>query len=426
MEDPLCDMERRGLLHDCTDRQALSALLKSKMVTVYVGFDPTSDSLHVGSLVPILGLVRFQRAGHRPIALAGGGTGMIGDPSGKTSERALLDREKIAENLAAIKKQLARFLDFEAGRNAAKLMDNADWLCRLDLIGFLRDIGKRFTVNAMIAKESVRSRMEDRESGISFTEFSYMLLQAYDFLHLYRTEGCELQAGGSDQWGNITAGIDLIRRVEGATAYGLTFPLITTSDGKKFGKTEAGTVWLDPGKTSPYRFYQYWMQVDDRDAVRFLNYFTFLDAGRIEELEQSLRRSPEKREAQATLAFEVTALVHGREAAAAAKRASEVVFGGEVTGVAERDLEEVIRDLPSTVVSKDYIAAGPSLVDVLVKAGVCRSKGEARRDIAGGGIYVNNARTSGEDAKLSTAHALFGKYILLRKGRKSYHALRVE
>ncbi|MCX7805241.1 MAG: tyrosine--tRNA ligase [Planctomycetota bacterium] len=426
MENILPELESRGLIEDCTDRDALGKLLASKRVTVYVGFDPTADSLHVGNLVPLLGLVRFQRAGHRPIAVAGGGTGLIGDPSGKATERALLDRDRLNANLAAIKAQLARFLDFESKTNPARMVDNADWLCRLDLIGFLRDVGKRFTVNAMIAKESVRSRMEDRESGISFTEFSYMLLQAYDFLHLYRTEGCELQAGGSDQWGNITAGIELIRKADGGAAYGLTFPLITTADGKKFGKTEAGTVWLDPRKTSPYRFYQYWMRVDDRDVVRFLNYFTFLNAEQVGELERSVRESPEKREAQATLAFEVTALVHGAEAARSARRASEVLFGGEVAGVSEADLAEIAGDMPATKVPEDFVAGDPPLVDALVRCGLCRSKGEARRDISGGGIYVNNVRARGEDAKLSPADALFGKYILLRKGKKTYHALVIE
>ncbi len=426
MENILPELYRRGLVADCTDREALGNLLASKRATLYVGFDPTADSLHVGSLVPLLGLARFQRAGHRPIAVAGGGTGLIGDPSGKATERALLDRDKLAANLASIKSQLARFLDFESKTNPAKIVDNADWLCRLDLIGFLRDIGKRFTVNAMIAKESVRSRMEDRESGISFTEFSYMLLQAYDFLHLYRTEGCELQAGGSDQWGNITAGIELIRKVEGGTAFGLTFPLITTADGKKFGKTEAGTVWLDPRRTSPYRFYQYWMRVDDRDAIRFLNYFTFLDAERVAELERSVRESPERREAQAALAFEVTALTHGAEAARAARRASEVLFGGEVAGVSEADLAEIAGDMPTTKLPKDFAAGSPPLVDALVRCGLCKSKGEARRDLAGGGIYVNNVRASGEAARLSSADALFGRYILLRKGKKTYHALVLE
>lgn len=414
------DLRARGLVHDHTDQLEMLDALEKGGMTVYCGFDPTADSLHIGSLLPITGLMRFQQAGHRPIGVVGGATGMIGDPSGKSEERNLLNAETLERNINGMRAQLESFLDFGQGNNAAKLVNNADWLGQMNLVDFLRDTGKHFSIGYMMAKESVKTRIS--EAGISFTEFSYMVLQAYDFLHLHDEEGCTLQIGGSDQWGNITAGIELIRRVRGKSAYGITFPLITTSDGRKFGKTEAGNIWLDPNRTSPYQFYQYWIQTDDRDVGRFLRYFTFLPLEEIEAIEKTHQEQPEKREGQRRLAWEVTTLVHGKDATESIIRASAILFGGSLAGVTERDLLMAAAEMPLT--KRAHNLPLP-LVDLLVDSGLCKSKSMARKDLKGGGIYVNNNRTQDENASLSEEDLLFEQYILLRKGKKNYHLLQL-
>ena len=411
------ELQARGLVHDFTDQPAMFDALRKGGMSVYCGFDPTADSLHVGNLVPITGLMRFQRAGHRPIVLVGEGTGMIGDPSGKSEERNLLDHKVLGENIEGIRKQLEKYLDFR-GPNSAKLVNNADWLENLGLIEFLRDTGKHFTVGYMMAKDSVKSRMAD--AGISYTEFSYMALQAFDFLHLFDTEECALQIGGSDQWGNITAGVELIRRARGKPAYVITFPLITMSDGRKFGKTEEGNIWLDVRRTSSYRFYQYWIQTDDKDVGRFLRYFTFLPLEEIQEIEKEHLKKPELREGQRRLAFEMTSLIHGEKAARSAGNASQILFGGKIEGMEESDLLEAAAEMPKTEPTGGLPV---STVDTLAETGLCKSKGMARKDIRGGGIYVNNLRVADEDASISPEDLLFGQYILLRKGKKTYHLL---
>ena len=419
------ELHGRGIIEQATPEIEQGALDQERL-TVYCGFDPTASSLHVGTLVPILGLVRLQRAGHRPIAVVGGGTGLIGDPSGKTDERKMLTRETVEENVEGIRAQLARFLDFESRDNPAVLVNNAEWLGAFSLVDFLRDIGKHFRVNAMLQKESVRSRLEDREHGMSFTEFSYMLLQAADFLHLYDRFGCTLQIGGSDQWGNITAGIELIRRLRGAKSHGMTFPLLMTASGTKFGKSEAGTVWLDAERTSPYEFYQFWVRCDDRDVVRFLRLFTFLDQGRIAELEEVVRTRPDGREAQRTLAREVTALVHGEAEADKAIRASQVLFGEPVDGLDEATILGIFADVPSVDVSRELVAGeGWPLVDALVTGGSCKSKGEARRLIQGGGVYLNNHRVAAVEARLTLEGLASEGTAVLRSGKKSYLLVRV-
>ncbi|MDA1275805.1 MAG: tyrosine--tRNA ligase [Verrucomicrobia bacterium] len=411
----------RGLISDCTDTAELSKRSSSGMLTLYCGFDPTADSLHVGSLVPLLGLRRFQLCGHRPIAVAGGATGSIGDPSGKAAERQLLSRESLSNNIERLKGQLSNWLDFGDAPNAAKLLDNADWTAPVTLLEFLRDIGKHFTVNMMVAKESVRARMEDRESGISYTEFSYMLLQALDFFHLCKEQECELQIGGSDQWGNITAGIDLCRKKLGRQVYGLTLPLITNTDGTKFGKTESGAVWLDSNKTSVYRFYQFWMRTDDRDAIRYLKFFTFLTRDEINELERSHQERPEARDAHRALAKSVTALIHGETAANEAIGASEVLFGGGLDGISEGIFREIASEVPSTTVEgSKFDGDGMPLVELLVSVELSQSKGQARKDVTGGGIYVNNVRESDPLRTLQRDSFLFGKFLLLRKGKRNY------
>jgi tyrosyl-tRNA synthetase len=393
-------------------------------VTLYAGFDPTADSLHVGNLVPLLGLRRFQIQGHHAIALAGGATGSIGDPSGKTQERQLLTREVLASNIAKVKEQLRRLLDFETKTNPARLLDNASWTEPVSYLDFLRDIGKHFSVNQMVAKESVRARMEDREAGISYTEFSYMILQAFDFHVLCRDNDCELQIGGSDQWGNITAGIDLCRKKLGRTVYGLTLPLITNADGTKFGKTEAGAIWLDPGRTSVYKFYQFWIRADDRDVVRYLKFFTFLPPEEIAALEKLHAENAGARAAHKALARAVTDLVHGPGATAEAMRASEILFGGELAGVSETTFNEIVGEVPTKEIGRSELdGAGKPLVELLVHTGLCSSKGQARKDIEGGGVYVNNVREADFQKTVSTNELLFGKHLLLRKGKRNYVVL---
>jgi len=414
------ELKWRGLLADCTDAPELGKKV-STPITLYCGFDPTADSLHVGNLVPLLALRRFQMLGHHPIAVAGGATGSIGDPSGKTQERQLLTKEVLERNIASVKEQLKRLLDFETKTNPARLVDNASWTANVSHLDFLRDVGKHFSVNQMVAKESVRARMEDREVGISYTEFSYMLLQAFDFLKLYGEYGCELQIGGSDQWGNITAGIDLIRKKLGKAAYGLTLPLITNADGTKFGKTQAGAVWLDPQKTSVYKFYQFWINTDDRDVIRYLKYFTFLPREEIESLEKKHAENPGAREAHKALTKAATDLIHGESATTEAIRASEILFGGELKGVAESTFNEIVGEVPTKEIVKTKLAgAGLPLVELLVHAGLCSSKGQARKDIEGGGVNVNNIREASAARAVTANDLLFGKHLLLRKGKKNY------
>jgi tyrosyl-tRNA synthetase len=419
------ELQWRGLVADCTDAAQFRARLAFAPITLYCGFDPSADSLHVGNLVPLLGLRRFQLAGHHPIAVAGGATGSIGDPSGKSAERQLLTKETLAANIAKVKPQLARLLEFDTAKspshNPARLVDNADWTAGVGYLDFLRDIGKHFSVNQMVAKESVRARMEDREAGISYTEFSYMLLQAFDFYVLCRDFGCELQIGGSDQWGNITAGIDLIRKKLGRHAFALTLPLITNADGTKFGKTEAGAVWLDPQRTSVYRFYQYWIRTDDRDVVRYLKFFTFLDREEIAALEKEHAANPGARAAHAALATAVTDLVHGEAATREAQRASALLFGGGLDGISETTFTEIVGEVPTQPAEASRFAGtGTALVDLLVHAGLCPSKGQARKDIEAGGIYVNNVRAADAHRAVTTGDLLFGRHVLLRKGKRNY------
>jgi tyrosyl-tRNA synthetase len=415
------ELRWRGLVADCTNMEALAARITEKKITLYCGFDPTADSLHVGSMVPLLALRRFQLFGHHPIALAGGATGSIGDPSGKSQERNLLTREVLNANIAGVKPQLKKLLDFETTTNPARLLDNMSWTEPLSYLDFLRDIGKHFSVNQMVAKESVRARMEDRESGISYTEFSYMLLQAFDFYVLARDLDCELQIGGSDQWGNITAGTDLIRKKLGHAAHGLTLPLITKSDGTKFGKTESGTIWLDVRRTSVYKFYQFWIQTDDRDVIRYLKYFTFLSQDEIASLEKQHVENPGARIAHRALATAVTDLVHGPGATAEAVRASEILFGGELAGIAESVFSEIVGEVPTKEIEKAQLdGIGKPLVEVLVHSGLCPSKGQARKDIEGGGVYVNNVRETSFQRAIKTDDLLFHKHLLLRKGKRSY------
>jgi tyrosyl-tRNA synthetase len=417
------ELKWRGLVYDCVE--GVADLLAREPVTVYNGFDATADSLHVGHLVPLIALARLQRFGHHPIALAGGGTSMIGDPSGKAAERQLLSRDVIEGNVDQIKKQLAHFLDFDVKTNPARVMNNANWLLTLPLIEFLRDVGKHFTVNYMVAKDSVRNRME-REDGLSFTEFSYMLLQSYDFLHLYENENCKLQTGGSDQWGNITAGTELVRRVRGAQVFGMVYPLITKSDGTKFGKTESGTVWLAAHRTSPYRFYQFWLNADDRDVIPYLKLFTFLPQPEVEGLAQDVIAKPEQRDAQRVLAREMTALVHGPTALARAEQASQALFGGDISGLTGEDIQDIFAEVPSSELPKIQIEGqGLNMVDLLVNTGFLKSKGEARRAIQEGGIYLNNQRVSDPAQSLALSDLLDGRFAVLRRGRKNYHLVKV-
>ncbi len=422
------DLKWRGLLADCTDLAGLGERLATgKPLTVYCGFDPTGDSLHVGHLMGQLTLARFQRAGHHVIALAGGATGMVGDPSGRSSERNLLTREQLDHNIAAIKAQLARLLDFTVAANPARLVDNADWIAPFSFLEFLRDVGKHFSLNVMLAKDSVKSRMEG-DAGISYTEFSYQLLQAYDFYHLRKTFGCELQIGGSDQWGNLTAGTDLIRKKLGhdTSAWGWTFPLITKSDGTKFGKTASGAVWLDAQKTSPYKLYQFFVNTEDAKVCEYLRKFTFLSREEIEALEAKHLANAGAREAHKALAREVTRLVHGQAALDAALKASDILFGAEIGDTSEETFNDVVGEIPTKSLERAKLeGAGSPLVELLVHSGLAPSKGQARKDIEGGGIYVNNVKSPDTARAITTADLLFGKHLLLRKGKRSYAVLTV-
>jgi len=425
MTDFMDELAWRGMLHDATEGAADH--LAEAPRTAYIGFDPTASSLHVGHLAPVMGLVHAQRAGHTPLALVGGGTGLIGDPSGKTAERQLLTRAQVAENAEAIRAQLEPYLDFEAATNPARMANNLEWLGALSLIDFLRDIGKHFSVNQMMGKESVKRRLQGEDAGLSFTEFSYSLLQSYDFLELYRREGVTVQMGGSDQWGNITAGTDLVRRAEGGKAYGVVFPLLTTASGAKFGKTEAGAVWLDPERTSPYRFYQFWINTDDADAVGLLKRFTLLDRPRIEELEEATAEEPWKRAAQKALAEDVTRRTHGETGLARALKATEVFFGGEIDDLEADEIGEIFADAPSVQVARtDFEGEGVALADLLQTAGVSPSGSQARRDIGQGGIYLNNRRVEDAEAAVRLEDAIEGRFVVLRKGKKNYHLVALE
>ncbi len=418
--DLYAELEWRDMVYDGTE--GLRDALGAGPVTAYIGFDPTAASLHVGSLLPVMALARLQRAGHVPIGVVGGGTGLIGDPSGKTQERTLQSAAQVELNVAAIRAQLARFLDFDRTSNPARIVNNADWLVPMDLMSFLRDVGKHFTVNYILAKESVKRRL-DSEDGISYTEFSYLLLQAYDFVMLHDRFGCTLQLGGSDQWGNITAGIDLMRKLRAVKGHGLVLPLVTTSAGVKFGKTEAGAVWLDPSMTSPFRFYQFWLNTDDRDAVRYLKYFTFLERREIDALSAAAMEHPERRDAQRTLARAVTGIVHGADQVQRAERAAAVLFSEDIAGASVEDVLMVFDDAPSTalVVPDD----GIGLLDMLVAVKLVASKSEAMRLVKGGGVYVNNVRATDERARLVKAAAIGGSLFILRKGRKDQHIVRI-
>jgi tyrosyl-tRNA synthetase len=418
MRGVMQDLEWRGLVHQVTDPQ-LAKLLDTDALTVYAGFDPTADSLHVGHLLQLLNLRRLQRGGHRAIGLLGGGTGMIGDPGGRTEERQLLDPGQLAANLAGIRTQVDALLE-----PGAVILDNGEWLGDLRVIDFLRDVGKHFSVNEMIRKESVRLRLEGREQGISYTEFSYMLLQSYDFMHLFDELGCRLQIGGSDQWGNITEGIELIRRLRGEHAYGLTSPLLTLPGGSKMGKSVAGTVWLDPRKTSPYQFFQYWVRSEDDHVGTYLRQLTFLDRDRIEELDAATAEHPERRDAQRVLARELTTLVHGADEAAKAEHAAGVLFSEDIRTLDERTLLDVVADAPSAEVSATELEGLP-VVDALVRAGLSPSKSAARKAIGQGGAYVNNRRVSDVDAQLTGDDLLHGRYVLVRRGKREQAVIAV-
>lgn len=422
----LDELEARGLVQDTTGKDELRELLSRQSVSFYIGFDPTSTSLHAGSLVPITLMVRLQRAGHKPFALVGGATGMIGDPSGKSEERQLLDRDALAKNVAAIREQLTRFLQFGAVPNAAVMVNNHDWFEGLGYLEFLRDVGKYLTVNYMLAKDSVRTRLEDRDQGISYTEFSYMLLQAYDFTVLANRHGCRLQAGGSDQWGNITAGIELHRKLGGKEPiFGLTTPLLLDSKGEKMGKTALGTrLWLDPALTSPYAFYQYWLNVSDDDVERLLKMFSPRSLDELAALTAAHREKPSERSAQRTLAEDVTTFVHGAEAALRAAKASAVMFGGTLEGLSDEDLAPLFGDVPSSELPHADLHAGVPLVELLVKTGLGASKGAVKRLMAQGGVYVNNVRVTDESKLLGTSDLGTRTMLILRSGKKSYHIVR--
>jgi len=414
--DILADLEARGLLRDSTDLDALAKRLAEGPITLYYGCDPTADSLHHGNLVGLLVLRRFQEAGHRPIALVGGATGMVGDPSGRSDERNLLDDEVLAHNVASIKEQVSRILGDEGGWD---LVDNRDWTDDVRLLEFLRDVGKHVTMSTMLHKESVRARL-DSEHGISFTEFSYMLLQAHDYLRLHRERGCELQIGGSDQWGNIALGVDLCRRAAGATVHAFTWPLVTKADGTKFGKTAEGALWLGAHRTSPYRFFQYWMQADDRDVAPWLRVFTFLPLDQIEVILAEHEQAPERRVAQRVLAREVTAIVHGSEEAAAAEQASAVLFGSDLTEVSEGALAAIAGEVPTSALPRAELVGLPLTELLADRTSLVSSRSDARRSLEQGGVYLNNRRVD-EDRPVAEGELLFGRYVLLRKGKKSYH-----
>lgn len=431
MQDIIKELTWRGLVHQMTDEN-LPAWLMEKSRTVYNGVDPTADSLHVGHLVPLMNLRRFQKFGHKPIVLAGGATGTIGDPSGKSEERKLLTKEQVEQNIKGIEKQVRRFLNFDDSKTGAVLVNNYDWLSKFSYIDFLRDVGKHFPVNIMLSKDSVRMRLENSaestSGGLSFTEFSYMLMQSYDFVHLYRTYGCEMQIGGSDQWGNITLGCDFARRVGAVTPrnqlYGLTCPLLTKSDGKKMGKTETGTIWLDPLKTPPYQFYQYWINAEDADVEKTLKIFTDLTQEEIVAVMSEHQTDPGRRVAQKRLAEDFTRLVHGEEGLAVAVRATEIFFGGEISQLNDIQLSSIFADVPSKELSKSRLGEGLSLIDALVESTLAKSKSEARRTIEQGGAYINNRNIKDIEAKLGPEHLASETVMVVRSGKKKYALLK--
>ncbi|WP_174614059.1 tyrosine--tRNA ligase [Virgibacillus ihumii] len=422
--DILKDLEKRNLIHQTTDDEGLKKHLSENQVTVYCGFDPTADSLHIGHLVPITMLKRFQRAGHKPIALIGGGTGMIGDPSGRSSERSLNEESVVKDYSEKIKEQLAHQLDFDHGSNAAVARNNHDWLASMTVIDFLRDAGKHFGINYMLGKESVSARIEQ---GISYTEFSYMILQSLDYMKLYEQENCTLQIGGSDQWGNITAGMELIRRSrenedEDINVFGLTVPLITKADGSKFGKTSGGAIWLDSEKTSPYEFYQFWVNTDDRDVIKFLNYFTFLEDDEMEALKKELETHPENRLAQKRLAEEMTREVHSQEALEQAQRITSSLFSGNLQDLTAEDIEQGFKDVPAYVTEKAEIG----LVDLLVNSSISSSKRQAREDINNGAIYINGTREQDTKYVVGSSDRIDDRFTIIRRGKKKYFLIRYQ
>ncbi len=423
MQDIIAELSWRGLIYQITDEENLQSWLNEKPRIVYAGFDPTADSLHAGSLLPLLMLRRFQRAGHQVIALVGGATGMIGDPSGKSAERKLLDEEQLRTNVAGLDRQMREFLDFD-GDNPAVLVNNYDWMKEFGYIEFLRDVGKHLPVNVMMAKDSVKSRLEG-ESGISYTEFSYMLLQAYDFVHLHRQFGCELQIGGSDQWGNITSGIDLTRRMCGNQVFGITHPLLTKADGTKMGKTESGTVWISAERTSPWQLWQYLFNIPDEDVSMCLRFLTDLPQSEVESLDQSRETEAHLRNSQIRLADDVTRLVHDDDAVANAHQAREILFGSEFRDMQDTQLKQIFADVPSGETPRSELdGEGLPLIDVFMLCGLSKSKGEARRTIAQGGAYVNNRRIEETDYRLTTADLASESMIVLRSGKKKYALLR--
>jgi tyrosyl-tRNA synthetase len=422
------DLRFRGLIHQLTDPE-IERHLDADQLTAYSGFDPTADSLHVGHLLQVCNLRRLQLAGHRPIALAGGGTGFVGDPGGKSEERSLLSSEELRANLEGIRGQLERFLDFSGGGGGSQalLVNNADWLEPMTLFGFLRDVGKHFTVNQMVGKDSVKSRLSRADQGISYTEFSYMLLQAYDFLHLFDTYGCRLQLGGSDQWGNITMGIELVRKVRQGEVWGLTTPLVVKPDGTKFGKTESGTVWLDAGRTSAYQLYQFLLGSEDAVVGTYLRYFTFLDHDTILALDEATASHPERRQAQRELAREVCTMVHGTEDTERAERAAAALFSEDVAHLDEQSILDIFADAPSTRLARTRLdGGGAELVDLMVETQLAPSRGRARTTIEQGGAYVNNARVEDAALTVGAGDLVAGHYLILRSGKKNYHLVRFD
>ena len=400
----------------------LGKLFAAERQTIYSGFDPTSTSLQLGNLVPVMAMSHLQRAGHRVLLLVGGATGMIGDPSGKSEERKLLGPEDVQRNVDCIRAQLSTLLDFE-GANPATIVNNLDWIGPMTFIEWLRDVGKHLTINYMIAKDSVKNRLAS-EQGISFTEFSYMTMQAYDFLHLFEREGCKVQLGGNDQWGNITAGIELVRKKRGEQAYGITLPLLTSSTGEKLGKSAGNSIWVDPERTSPYQFYQYWMQTEDADVARFLKIISFIEVEAIDALAAEHMQAPERRAGQRRLAEEATRMIHGEAGLARAQRASAALFGGELGDLDARDLSDIFADVPASEVGREKLEAGVGIVALLVETGLCKSNGDARRQIEGGAVYVNNVRVESSEASVGLGDLLAGSAVVLRMGKKRYQLVR--
>ena len=422
MQDILKELEWRGAIHQKTDEN-IGAWFNEKRRVVYIGFDPTADSLHVGHLVQLMTLRRFQKAGHRPIALVGGATGMIGDPSGKSEERKLQTVEDIQRNVISIRKQMTRFLDFNE-KDGALLINNYDWFSKFSYLDFLRDVGKHFSLNVMMTKDSVKSRLAQSDAGMSYTEFSYQLLQSYDFYWLNKTYDCEAQVGGSDQWGNITAGIDFVRRMGGPQLYGLTSPLLTKSDGQKMGKTESGALWLDAERTSPYVFYQYWVNLDDADVEKALKFFTEMSQEETEAVIDEHVKTPEKRIAQKRLADDFTKLIHGEEGLQVAQRATEIFFGAEISNLNDSQLVAIFADVKSKELPRSVLAEGLSVIDAFVESGLAKSKGDARRNLQGGGAYINNRKITDVDAKLTPENLASETVMILRSGKKNYALLR--